>query len=92
MVTAGIEEQGLNREMYGIVTLGYNFFCCIVVLVWVLLTYTHSVLLYFHSSYLLFCACVCVYVCVCIYIYIYVCVCVCVCMSIENCQVKYTIL
>ena len=31
LVTARIEEQGLKREMYGIVTLVYNFFllhCC----------------------------------------------------------------
>ena len=62
LVTARIEEQGLKREMYGIVTLVYNFFfCCIVVLVWFLLTHTHSVVLRFHSSCLWFC--VFVYIC-----------------------------
>jgi hypothetical protein len=26
LVTAGIQEQGLNREIYGIVTVVYNFY------------------------------------------------------------------
>lgn len=59
LITAGIQEQGLKREMSGIVALVYSCYCSIVILVWSLLTYMHLVLLHFYSSYL------CVFVCVC---------------------------